>query len=503
MDIFEQRGQMSQKRMNQMVIYRQCLRLCFFLVILFCLAGCHEDRAQSESKRTGNPPVSDKASEGPMAKAVSADLPSTGPVAGNSVSEPAKEAPVPVNAKNDGNADNSYSAMGSVIDDETNLPLKGAIVTLNGKEVVTTDSNGQFPIKSPAERIGARAYGYTRAEMTVTAESLRQPVELHLKPIRPKALYLTVYGIGSKIIRHKALDLIDGTELNALVMDMKGDRGFLPYPSSIPLAAAIGGQKTRTVGDIKEMVQSMKAKGIYTIARIVVFKDNLLGTAHPELAIKKGGGQIWKDREGLIWVDPSRKEVWDYNIAIAVEAAKNGFDEIQFDYVRFPDHKGLTFSVPNTMENRVNNIVGFLTTARKSLLPYNVFLSADIFGYVPWNLDDTQIGQKIDRLGSAVDYICLMLYPSGFHLGIPGYLNPVANPNRIVYLTLKKAQNRSGLPSVRFRPWFQAFRDYAFDRRPFTGVEIREQIRAAEEFGSDGWMLWNPRNAYTADGLKK
>jgi hypothetical protein len=266
--------------------------------------------------------------------------------------------------------------------------------------------------------------------------------------------------------------------------------------------SSIGGQKLILVKDLKGLIKTLKGKGIYTIARIVVFKDNLLGGARPDLAIKTTEGAIFRDRENLIWVDPSQKEVWDYNIAIAVEAAKNGFDEIQFDYVRFPDHKGLTFVVPNTEENRSGAISGFLHAAREKLAPYNVFVAADVFGYVAWNLNDTQIGQKIDQIGSAVDYISLMLYPSGFQYGIPGYRNPVANSNRIVYLTLRRAQERTQIPSIRFRPWLQAFRDYAFDRRHFTSVEIQEQIKASEDFGTDGWMLWNPRNVYTGEGLK-
>ncbi|EKD34700.1 MAG: hypothetical protein ACD_75C02229G0002 [uncultured bacterium] len=399
-------------------------------------------------------------------------------------------------------ADHPPAATGRVIDDTTNLPLPGATVTLNRAEVVLSDDNGLFRIDYPLNHVGARAPGFTRAEMTVTAESSAQPVELRLKPIRPKALYLTVYGVNSRIIRGKALELVDGTELNALVIDMKGDRGIIPYPSDIPLAADIGAQKLRLVKDIKGLIRSLKEKGIYTIARIVVFKDDILGSARPDLAVRTTAGAIWRDRENLIWVDPSKKEVWDYNIAIAIEAAQNGFDEIQFDYVRFPDRRGLKFDIANTEENRIGKIDGFLTEARKKLLPYNVFLAADIFGYVAWNLDDTQIGQKIDRLAPAVDYISLMLYPSGFHLGIPKYRNPVANVYKTVYLSLKKAQERTRLPTVRFRPWLQAFRDYAFDRRPFSGIEIREQIKAAEDFGSDGWMLWNPRNSYIPDGLK-
>jgi hypothetical protein len=326
---------------------------------------------------------------------------------------------------------------------------------------------------------------------------------IKLVPFKPKALYLSFYGAGSKVIRDSALRLIENTELNALVIDVKGDKGMIPYKSSVPLASQIGAQKIITVKDIKGLIKSFKDKGIYTIARIVVFKDNLLAEARPDLAIRTAGGQIWRDREKLSWVNPSRKEVWDYNVSIAVEAAQNGFDEIQFDYVRFPDTKGLVFSMENTEVNRVNAISGFLMEARKKLAPYNTFLAADIFGYVSWNLNDTFIGQKLENLVPVIDYFSPMLYPSGFQFGIPGYRIPVSHSYEIIYLTLKRAQERTHIQSTRFRPWIQAFRDYSFDRRQFTGKEIRDQIDAAEKFGSHGWMLWNPRNIYTSDGLKK
>ena len=143
-----------------------------------------------------------------------------------------------------------------------------------------------------------------------------------------------------------------------------------------------------------------------------------------------------------------------------------------------------------------------LFTVRRRLIPYNVFLSVDIFGYVCWNLDDTGIGQRLEELAPSVDYISPMLYPSAFQYGIPGYANPVENPHEVVYRSLEKARQRTGLPSIRFRPWLQAFHDYAFDRRLFGASEIRAQIDAAERFGSDGWMLWNPHNTYSIVGLK-
>jgi hypothetical protein len=391
---------------------------------------------------------------------------------------------------------------GKVMDYLTRKPIQGAIITANS-EVVKTDSNGMFEITNATKKIGIRAYGYARGEQVIPFPRGKTPLKIYLQPFKPKALYLTFYGIGDRSLRESALRLINETELNALVIDVKGDRGMITYKSSIPFASEIGAQKLIIIKDIRSLLQSLRERGIYTIARIVAFKDNTLGSARPDLTVRAQDGSIWHDRESLIWVDPSRKEVWDYNINIAVEAAQIGFDEIQFDYVRFPDKKGLKFAVPNTEENRVKYISGFLMEAKRRLMPYNVFVAADIFGYASWNLNDTLIGQKLENLLPCVDYISLMLYPSGFQFGIPGYRNPVAYPYEIVALTLKKAQERTNISPVRFRPWLQAFKDYAFDGRYFNGTEIRNQIKAAEEFGSNGWMLWNPRNVYQPDGLKK
>jgi len=390
---------------------------------------------------------------------------------------------------------------GKVIDVLTGLPIPGAFVT-SGNAAVFTDKNGQFFTRTDGNKLSVRAHGYLKSELDANVNIIAAPPLIKLTPFTPKALYLTVYGIGDREIRNSAITLLEETELNALVIDVKGDRGMIPYKSTIPLASEIGAQKIITVRDMSDLLKSLKEKKIYTIARIVTFKDNLLAQARPDLAVRRNG-TVWKDRENLSWVDPSKKEVWDYNISIAIEAAKLGFDEIQFDYVRFPDTKGLEFSVPSTEENRTQAISGFLSEAKKRLTPYNVYLAADIFGYVCWNSNDTDIGQKIEAVSAVVDYISPMLYPSGFQYGIPGYRNPVANPYEIVNLTLKRAMERTNLPPTRFRPWLQAFRDYAFDGRYFTAKEISEQINASEELGANGWMLWNPRNAYSSGGLKR
>ncbi len=389
-----------------------------------------------------------------------------------------------------------------LIDPVTGRSVRDATVIQDGA-VVPADDQGLFPLVDGGAPVRVRAPGYQRVDLVLPDPRPDGPWEVALAPFSPRALYLSFYGVGSRVLMEPALRLIEETELNAVVIDVKGDRGMIPYRSAIALTAEVGAQKIITVRDIGGLLASLKGRGIYTIARIVTFKDTLLAAARPELAVKTAAGGTWTDREGLAWADPFRREVWDYNIAIAVEAAKLGFDEIQFDYVRFPDSHSPRFSQPSTQENRVNAVAGFLREARERLQPYNVFTAADIFGYVCWNQGDTDIGQKLEALAPTVDYLCPMLYPSGFQFGIPGFRNPVQNPHEIVLLSLKKASDRAGISPLRFRPWLQAFRDYAFDRRQFTGKEIRDQVGAAEKFGAPGWMLWNPANVYTADGFKR
>ena len=396
-------------------------------------------------------------------------------------------------------AEPALGLAGMVVDAVTQAPLAGVSVT-TAQGVVKSDGAGRFRLALPAASLSLRAAGYRRRQLAVAPGTATLTVAL--QPFRPKALYLSFYGVGSTKLRGAALRLIERTELNALVIDVKGDRGQIAFPSPIPERAGLGPQKVVPVRDMAALVRQLQQRGVYLIARIVVFKDQPFASAHPALAVHDAAGGVWHDREGMAWSDPFSQEAWRYNLDIAEAAARLGFDEIQFDYLRFPDTAGLVFSRPNTRDNRVGAILGFLTAARQRLAPYNVFVAADVFGYVCWNENDTFIGQQIERLGAVVDYLSPMLYPSGFTWGIPGYRNPVANPGEIVERSLRRAMARTALPGVRFRPWLQSFRDYAFDRRPFGAREIRAQIDAAEAVGSGGWMLWNPRNQYSEAGLK-
>jgi hypothetical protein len=384
---------------------------------------------------------------------------------------------------------------GSVTDAITGKPISGAFVTV-GSKVTLADAKGEFQISGNGGDVKARAYGYGRSEIAPDGQSAKD-LQLKLIPITPRALYLSFWGVGTPSVREVALRLTTTTPVNAVVIDVKGDLGYICYRTAVPLASKIGAQKITTVPDIHGLLDRLHKQGIYTIGRIVTFKDNTLCTAQPKLALRRHG-TLFKDREGLAWCDPFLSEVREYNIDLAADAAKAGFDEIQFDYVRFPDAKGVEFSQPSTDESRPKTITGFLAEARQRLTPYNVFLSADIFGYVCWNKGDMGIGQKIDELAGVLDYVSPMLYPSGFLYGIPKYQNPIQHPYEIVRFSLDRARERAKIDPVRFRPWLQAFADYAFDKRQFGEKEIEAQINAAQTFGADGWILWNPRNVYSA-----
>lgn len=383
---------------------------------------------------------------------------------------------------------------GIVLDKTTQKPIADAIIISCGKEY-RTDINGTFTVPS-SKSIGVRAVGYDRKFYTTGGK-------MYLNRFIPKALYLSSFGANSSKLMGNAKQLICNTEINALVIDIKMDRGQIAFKTANPIANKIGAQDLILFKDLKKFVADLKKQGIYTIGRIVVFKDTPLITAYPQWGVKKDDGTLFKDKEGLYWIDASRTDAHKYVLDIAAETAAAGFDEIQFDYVRFPDRKGIKFSVENTQANRVKAISSFLEAARVRLISYNVFISADIFGYVSWHNADIDIGQRVDALAPYVDYLSPMLYPSGFNAGIPGYPNPVKANYEIVKHSLDKALLKSGNSPLNYRPWLQAFRDYAFDRRIYGEKEIRDQIRASEDFGSCGWILWNPRNVYTGAGLIK
>ncbi len=389
---------------------------------------------------------------------------------------------------------------GRVVDAQKQ-PLARASVVNAGREIFT-DGDGSFTLTKPTGPVIVKLPGYEKVSLTARPE----PLEVVLKTQAIKAAYLTYYGVMDRTIRTRVFDLVDKTELNAVVIDVKGDRGWILYRTEVPLALTIGAQGPAVYKDFDNILAELKARGVYTIARIVTFKDNVLASARPDLAIiDTRTGKPWIDNENLAWVDPFREETWAYNIAIAQEAIRKGFDEVQFDYVRFPTDGKLAaarYAKPNNKDTRLPTIAAFLERARKQIGPLGAFVAADVFGYTAFNENDTDIGQRIEELAPHLDFICPMVYPSGYHKGIPGYRNPVENSYQVVHESVRLTKKRSAHTVVRVRPWLQDFKDYAFDRRIFGVTEVKAQIKGADDAGGAGWMLWNPKNDYTGAALR-
>ena len=397
----------------------------------------------------------------------------------------------------------SGAVSGKVLDQDGQA-LVGASVVGGGVETRVGD-DGAFTVTPPPDAtLIVKRPGYMKVSVEPTP--MKGPLEVVMRPQAIKAAYLTYFGFGDRTIRSRVLDLLERTELNAVVIDVKGDRGWIIYPTRVEQALAIGAQGPATLRDFDGMMADLKARGVYTIARIVTFKDNILPTRRPDLAVLDARtGKPWTDRENLAWVDPFREEVWNYNVAIAKEAVERGFDEVQFDYVRFPTDGKLQaakYLKPVTKETRLPTIAAFLELARKELGARGAYVAADLFGYTAFNENDTDIGQRIEELAPHLDYLCPMVYPSGYHVGIPGFRNPVQNSYAVVRESVRLMRRRAGHTPARVRPWLQDFKDYAFDRRIFGISEIRDQIRGTDEGGGTGWMLWNPRNDYTGAALR-
>ncbi len=314
-----------------------------------------------------------------------------------------------------------------------------------------------------------------------------------------RAMYVSYFAIGHPQARQHIFELLDTTELNTVVIDAKGDHGFISYPTQVPLAHEIGANKP-TIKDFQDVMTKLKNRGVQTIARVVTFKDTPLAKSYVELAVKTETGALWQGSEKSGWGDPFLKPVWDYNIQVAIEAAQLGFDEIQFDYVRFPTASQAgapQFSQGITKATRVAATTGFLSMARGQLNPMGVRVSARVLGYTCWRQDDSIVGQDIEKMAQYLDVLSPMLYPSTFHAGIPNYKFAIAYPYEVVFESAKRAVERVQSTGCQVRPWIQDFPDYRFDKRVYGKDEIQAQIKGCFDSGSAGFMVWDPQVKYT------
>jgi hypothetical protein len=322
---------------------------------------------------------------------------------------------------------------------------------------------------------------------------------LKKEPVKVKGLYMSGQAFNSTQLFSSLVNLVEETELNALVIDVKDDLGVLTIDLDVQLAKDLN-IRTYRGRDAVENINILLSKNIYPIARIVVFKDPSLAEKKPELALRRQDGTIWRDRKKLAWVDPHHQEVWEYTINIAKEAAKMGFREIQFDYVRFPSDGNMQDVVYPYADGRKKEDVihDFLRFAKKELEPYNVFLAADVFGLTTMTSDDMGIGQKFEKIITEVDYICPMVYPSHYGPGNYGFANPNAYPYEVVQKALLDGLEKAGDVPVVIRPWLQ---DFNLGKPAYGPTEVRAQIKAAYDVGLEEWLLWNARNKYTDNAL--
>ena len=333
-----------------------------------------------------------------------------------------------------------------------------------------------------------------------------------------KGIYVTGPKAGSGGMED-LIRLVDETELNAMVIDVKNDEGNLTFrltneeiPQDIPVLDRISEMQAgiRYIRDIQTMMQELKDHNIYTIARIVCFKDPILAAAQPELALTKPDGKPVTDANGLAWVNPYRQEVWEYLTELAEMAADLGFDEIQYDYVRFPvgsDADAADYGVDMEAYPKRQAIQDFLSYAGDRLHEKGCVVTADVFGTIIGSETDVQtVGQDYRALGQTVDAISPMVYPSHYANGVFGLKVPDAHPYEAVSAAMQgSAEELQSIPEAEravVRPWLQAFTaTWVPGHISYNGTQIREQIQAVYDAGYEEWILWNATNRYSPDGL--
>lgn len=366
-------------------------------------------------------------------------------------------------------------------------------------------------------------------------------------PDSVKAIYMTACVTGTKDFRDRLVALIDDTEVNSLVIDIKDFSGTISFPPESPewrpawVAAKCG------TADMKEFIAALHAKGIFVIGRVTVFQDPYYTGIRPDLAVKKADGvSVWKDHKGLSFIDVGAREYWDHLILLVRDSYNIGFDELNFDYVRYPSDGPMTdiafthsqnYPGDNNKQANLEEFFKYLNeklddeslyakyrhenTGRASSTPWT---SADLFGMTTTNYDDLSIGQVQDRAAPYFDFIAPMVYPSHYPKTAFGYPNPNDYPYEIVHYAMKTGVDRmkaertpmmgfqhtrvgTSTPAVyekpsfgpeKFRTWIQDF-DYGGD---YDARDVRAQIQASYDAGVESWMIWAPSNIYTKEALE-
>lgn len=327
--------------------------------------------------------------------------------------------------------------------------------------------------------------------------------------VKVKGVYVTIYSAGGQRL-DQLIEMANRTGINTFVIDVKEDKGYMLFKTKAAEEYCPVANEKATVKDIDGMMQKLKDNNIYTIARIVTFKDPTYTSHHKDRAIiYKDDGRPFTNQDGLIWASPHDRMLWEYDIAVAKEAAEVGFNEIQFDYVRFPASDGGKLDKQldyrnTTGEGKPATIQNFLKYAHKELSQENVYISADVYGLVGSVADDMALGQYWEAISNVVDYISPMMYPSHYANHTYGLSVPDACPYKTIFYSAKDsvARNRNIDTPAIIRPWIQDFTaPWVKGYIKYGPEQVKAQIKALAENGVDEFMLWNPNNRYSEDAV--
>lgn len=435
----------------------------------------------------------------------------------------------------------SNTAKETAVLEEAGTAVSGNAVSENTDDRAGTDTDSDTVKGTEAET----GNGETEAQEETVTEPFAEKV-------RVKGIYVTGAMAGTSNMDN-LIALVDRTELNTMVIDVKNDEGRVVYDMDSAFVREIGAVK-EYVSDMPGLIRKCKEHGIYLIARIVAFKDPFLAENRQDLALTDKNGNIFRDKSGLAWVNPYKREVWDYLLEIARQAASVGFDEIQFDYIRFSTDAGMSkvdFGEDALEQDKEDVITEFTIYAAQELHDMGVPLSADVYGVIiDSKLDASIVGQNYYEMAKHLDYISPMVYPSHYGPGNLGLAVPDAQPYETIFRSMKTSRkvlagmgreaenmqvsgndvsgnsisgnsisenNASGksmdaadpkdlVPNQEIRadvrPWLQDFTaTWVKGHIRYGPEEIRAQIQAVYDAGYEEWILWNASNRYTEGGL--
>lgn len=356
-----------------------------------------------------------------------------------------------------------------------------------------------FVFVSPEQKLlGATSFA-------VIPEAEIKPVTHIAPPHSLKAIYMTSWTAGSKNLRDKIIKIADETEVNSIVIDIKDYTGNLSFEPTDPVLRKMGAYEKR-IRDIRELISELHEKNIYVIGRIASFQDPAQVKLHPEWAVKKKSDRsvVWKDYKGISWLDVGASEFWDQLVAIGKESYAQGFDELNFDYIRFPSDGNMNDIFYPRSQDKVKSVVlrEFFAHLAKAFEGSGAVLSADLFGMTTTNREDLNIGQILEYALPYFDYVSPMVYPSHYPTGFMGFKNPAAHPYDVVKYSMDKAvvkaENASTSP-LKIRPWLQDFNLGA----TYTEDMVRQQKQAVYDAGLTSWMMWSASNRYTLAAYDK